>query len=127
VARDQLVGAAHSAERRDLPGRPDLGADLIDAVRGAPLVTPPAALVIVPTFNERDNLPVLLEALMLQPNVSVLVVDDQAPDGPGEGGDAIAAAHPGRSDVMHRTVPPGLGRSYIDGIASALERPVDVI
>jgi dolichol-phosphate mannosyltransferase len=90
-------------------------------------VTAPAALVIVPTFNERDNLPVLLEVLMLQANVNVLVVDDQSPDGTGQVADALARTNPGRIDVMHRTERPGLGRSYIDGIRSALDRPVDVI
>jgi dolichol-phosphate mannosyltransferase len=90
-------------------------------------VTAPAALVIVPTFNERDNLPVLLEVLMLQPNVNVLVVDDHSPDGTGQVADALARTNPGRVDVMHRTERPGLGRSYIDGIRSALDRPVDVI
>jgi dolichol-phosphate mannosyltransferase len=84
-------------------------------------------LVIVPTFNERDNLPVLLEVLMLQANVNVLVVDDQSPDGTGQVADALARTNPGRIDVMHRTERPGLGRSYIDGIRSALDRPVDVI
>lgn len=87
----------------------------------------PKALVIVPTFNERDNLPVLLEVLMLEPNVNILVVDDKSPDGTGDVAEALARTNPGRIDVMHRTERPGLGRSYIDGIRSALERPVDVI
>ena len=85
------------------------------------------ALVIVPTFNERDNLPVLVDALMQQPNVSLLVVDDASPDGTGEVADALARQHPGRIEVMHRTGRRGLGRSYIDGIRRAVERPVDVI
>lgn len=85
------------------------------------------ALVIVPTFNERDNLPVLTKALMELPEVTMLVVDDQSPDGTGALADALAAQHPGRITVMHRTARPGLGRSYIDGIRSVLDRPVDVI
>ena len=87
----------------------------------------PAALVIVPTFNERDNLPLVVDALMTYPNVSLLVVDDASPDGTGEVADALARKHPNRIDVMHRTERPGLGRSYIDGIRRAIERPVDVI
>lgn len=90
----------------------------------------PAALVIVPTLNERDNLPVLVDALLVHANVSVLVVDDRSPDGTGEVADALARRHPVRIDVMHRTERPGLGRSYIDGIRRALQRPpgdVDVI
>jgi dolichol-phosphate mannosyltransferase len=85
------------------------------------------ALVIVPTFNERDNLPVLAKALMTYPEVSLLVVDDQSPDGTGALADELAHAHPGRIEVMHRTGRRGLGRSYVDGIRSALDRPVDVI
>ena len=85
------------------------------------------ALVIVPTFNERENLPVLATALMTDPEVSVLVVDDRSPDGTGELADGLARDYPGRIEVMHRTERPGLGRSYIDGIRSVLDRPVDVI
>src|SRR3954469_6297905 len=85
------------------------------------------ALVIVPTYNERDNLPVLAAGLMSYPNVSMLIVDDQSPDGTGAVADALARAHPGRIDVMHRTANRGLGRSYVDGIRVALQRPVDVI
>jgi dolichol-phosphate mannosyltransferase len=90
-------------------------------------VTGATALVIVPTFNERDNLPVLVDALMQHPNVSLLVVDDASPDGTGDVADALARQHPGRIEVMHRTGRRGLGRSYIDGIRRAIERPVDVI
>jgi dolichol-phosphate mannosyltransferase len=88
---------------------------------------PRTALVIVPTFNERDNLPVLTHALMALPEVSMLVVDDQSPDGTGALADELARQYPGRIDVMHRTAKPGLGRSYVDGIRSVLGRPVDVI
>jgi dolichol-phosphate mannosyltransferase len=85
------------------------------------------ALVIVPTFNERDNLPVLVAGLMAQPTVSLLVVDDQSPDGTGAVADALAQRHPGRIDVLHRTGRRGLGRSYVDGIARVLDRPVDAV
>ena len=85
------------------------------------------ALVVVPTFNERDNLPVLTKALMELPEVTMLVVDDQSPDGTGVLADELARAYPGRIGVMHRTAQPGLGRSYVDGIRSVLDRPVDVI
>ena len=90
-------------------------------------MTPRTALVIVPTYNERDNLPVLVRALMTHPEVSVLVVDDNSPDGTGAIADDLAREFPGRIDVMHRTMNRGLGRSYIDGIRSVLDRPVDVI
>jgi dolichol-phosphate mannosyltransferase len=84
-------------------------------------------LVIVPTFNERENLPLLVSGLMAHPNVSLMVVDDRSPDGTGELADALAREYQGRIEVMHRTARPGLGRSYIDGIKKALKQPVDVI
>jgi len=90
-------------------------------------VTAPQAIVIVPTFNERENLPVLIAGLMRHPNVSVMVVDDSSPDGTGAIADALARDHAGRIEVMHRVERPGLGRSYIDGIRHALTRPVDVV
>jgi dolichol-phosphate mannosyltransferase len=86
-----------------------------------------SALVIVPTYNERENLPVLTGQLMAYPNVSLLVVDDNSPDGTGAVAEALAREHPGRIDVMHRTANRGLGRSYIDGILATIDRPVDVI
>jgi len=89
-------------------------------------VTPKRALVIVPTYNERENLPVLVAQLMQQPNVSVMVVDDQSPDATGAVADALAREYPGRIEVMHRTGARGLGRSYIDGMQTLLARPVDV-
>ena len=85
------------------------------------------ALVIVPTFNERDNLPVLTAALMVYPEISMLIVDDNSPDGTGELADKLARTYPDRIEVLHRTANRGLGRSYVDGIRSALHRPVDVI
>ena len=91
-------------------------------------MTGTSALVIVPTYNERDNLPILVGQLLLHPNVTVLVVDDESPDGTGAVADALGARHPGRVDVIHRTGVRGLGRSYIEGIRVALARAdVDVI
>lgn len=90
-------------------------------------MTPPTAVVIVPTFNERDSLPILAAALMQYPNVSLLVVDDASPDGTGAIADGLARDYPGRIDVLHRTERPGLGRSYIDGMRRVIDRPVDVI
>lgn len=87
----------------------------------------PRALVIVPTLNERDNLPVVAAALMQQPNVAMLVVDDRSRDGTGEIADALARDYPGRIEVLHRTARPGLGRSYIDGIRHVIGRPIDII
>lgn len=85
------------------------------------------AIVIVPTFNERENLPVLVEGLLAHDNVRVMVVDDRSPDGTGELADALARRHAGRIEVVHRSGRPGLGRSYIDGIGRAIAEPVDLI
>jgi dolichol-phosphate mannosyltransferase len=90
-------------------------------------VTPPTVLVIVPTYNERDNLPMLVAGLMTQPNVRLMVVDDQSPDGTGAVADRLALAHPGRIEVMHRTGRRGLGRSYIDGMAKAVTEDVEFV
>jgi dolichol-phosphate mannosyltransferase len=90
-------------------------------------VTPPQALVVVPTYNERPNLPRLVDELLLHSSVRVLVVDDQSPDGTGELADSLARENPERVGVIHRTGERGLGRSYIDGIKRALSEPVDII
>src|SRR5688572_28788161 len=77
-------------------------------------------LVIIPTYNERDNLPAIVEQLLAIPGLSVLVVDDASPDGTGSIADALAASSAGRVSVMHRRGLRGLGRSYVDGMRHAL-------
>jgi dolichol-phosphate mannosyltransferase len=86
-----------------------------------------SALVVIPTYNERANLPVLLAGLMKHDGVQVLVVDDQSPDGTGDVADALALDYPGRIRVMHRTGKRGFGLSYIDGMTQARTEPVDVL
>jgi len=86
-----------------------------------------SALVIVPTYNERGNLPTLVAGLMRIPNVRAMVVDYQSPDGTGALADELAREYEGRVSVMHRTGRRGLGRSYIDGIKQAITERVDVI
>jgi dolichol-phosphate mannosyltransferase len=90
-------------------------------------MTAPTALVVVPTYNELANLPVLAAGVMEQPGISLLIVDDQSPDGTGDLADQLAAEHGGRIRVLHRTGHRGLGRSYVDGLKEALREPVDVI
>jgi dolichol-phosphate mannosyltransferase len=85
------------------------------------------ALVVVPTFNERENLPILIDGLLKVPSLRVLVVDDGSPDGTGAVADALAASHPERINVMHRTGRPGLGLSYVDGLRWALGTGVPLI
>jgi dolichol-phosphate mannosyltransferase len=86
------------------------------------------ALVVVPTYNERENLPLLVEGVLAHPNVRMLVVDDGSPDGTGAIADGLAASRPGRLDVLHRRGPRGLGRSYVDGLRHALaDGTIDLI
>lgn len=77
-------------------------------------------LVIIPTYNERDNLPIVARTLLEMPNLRVLVVDDASPDGTGQLADALAASSGGRLSVLHRTGARGLGLSYLDGMRTAL-------
>ena len=92
------------------------------------MTTPPRVLVVTPTYNERDNLPVLVEQVLAQgPEFSILVVDDASPDGTGAVADALVAAHPGRVHVLHRTGTRGLGRSYVDALSQAVTMDVDIV
>ncbi|WP_436764111.1 polyprenol monophosphomannose synthase [Streptosporangium sp. V21-05] len=85
--------------------------------------------VVIPTFNEVDNLPPLAEALLALPldGLRVLVVDDGSPDGTGKVADGLAAAHPGRVAVVHRRVREGLGRAYVDGMRTALSAGTEFV
>jgi dolichol-phosphate mannosyltransferase len=85
------------------------------------------AVVIIPTYNERENIPPLVDALLRHDGVRVLVVDDQSPDGTGAVADDVARQHPGRVDVLHRTTRRGFGRSYIDGIKRGMAGGADLI
>jgi dolichol-phosphate mannosyltransferase len=78
-------------------------------------------LVVTPTYNERDNLPVLAAGVLKHDGFRLLVVDDGSPDGTGAIADQLALDHPGRVEVLHRTGPRGLGRSYVDGLLHALK------
>ena len=79
-------------------------------------------LVIVPTYNERENLPRLVPRVLdTDPRLDVLVVDDQSPDGTGQVADALATEFAGRVSVLHRAGKEGLGRAYIAGFSWALE------
>jgi len=79
-------------------------------------------LVVIPTYNERDNLPVILDRLhRALPGVHALVVDDGSPDGTGELADTIAAGDT-RVSVLHRTEKAGLGAAYVAGFRWGLER-----
>jgi dolichol-phosphate mannosyltransferase len=79
--------------------------------------------VVLPTYNERENLePMVTAILAALPEASVLVVDDSSPDGTGELADTLAAREP-RVAVLHRPAKQGLGVAYRDGFRWVLERP----
>ena len=78
-------------------------------------------LVVTPTYNERDNLPVLAAGVLKHDGFRLLVVDDGSPDGTGAIADQLALDYPGRVEVLHRTGARGLGRSYVDGLLYALK------
>ncbi|MFF9013820.1 polyprenol monophosphomannose synthase [Streptomyces sp. NPDC014870] len=92
-------------------------------------VVPPKTVVVVPTYNERDNLPVLagLLADLPVPNLHLLVVDDNSPDGTGEVADKLVADAPESIGVLHRTTKDGLGRAYLAGMTRALDEGADIV
>ncbi len=85
------------------------------------------ALVVIPTYNERDNIAELVRAVLAHDGTRVLIVDDQSPDGTGAIADALAHELPDRVEVLHRTGRRGLGRSYVDGLQLALARGADLV
>ena len=86
-----------------------------------------STLIIVPTYNERENLPRIAQKLLsIAVPVDLLVVDGHSPDGTGQIGDELAARHP-EIHVLHETGKNGLGRAYIAGFKWALERKYDFI
>ncbi|MEK6611057.1 MAG: glycosyltransferase, partial [Gemmatimonadota bacterium] len=85
------------------------------------------ALVIIPTYNEHENLPKIVPQVLEQdPRIEVLVVDDNSPDGTGKLADALASAEP-RVHVLHRGGKQGLGRAYVAGFQWAIEQKFDYI
>ena len=84
-------------------------------------------VVLIPTYNERENLPILVKDLMAIPGVSVMVLDDQSPDGTGAVADALGTEYPGRVRVLHRTGPRGLGVSYLEGFKHAIAGEWDLV
>jgi dolichol-phosphate mannosyltransferase len=84
-------------------------------------------LVIIPTYNERENIVELLRRIFaLERGIEVLIVDDNSPDGTGALADEMAAADP-RVHVLHRAGKMGLGSAYVAGFRYALDRDYDVV
>lgn len=85
------------------------------------------AIVIVPTYNESENVTRIVPRILSQdPRIEVLVVDDNSPDGTGALADELAADDP-RVHVLHREAKEGLGRAYLAGFAWALARDYEFI
>ena len=84
-------------------------------------------LVLVPTYNERENIPILVKDILQVPGTVVMVLDDQSPDGTGAVADALAGEYPGRVQVLHRTGQRGLGVSYLEGFQRAIDSDADFV
>ena len=85
------------------------------------------ALIIFPTYNERDNIEKIVHAVLpMDPRIHVLIVDDNSPDGTGEIADRLASQEP-KVQVLHRERKEGLGRAYIAGFKWAIEQKFDFI
>ena len=85
------------------------------------------SLIIVPTYNELENIQRLLPELMaLGPGIRVLVVDDNSPDGTGKLADEFAVKN-GRISVLHRPEKLGLGSAYVAGFKYAIQQDVDCV
>lgn len=86
------------------------------------------AVVVVPTYNERENLEALVTEIRRQPgNLHILVVDDNSPDGTGDIADRLSADFPGEIRVLHRPHKEGLGRAYVAAFQYALQMDYDII
>lgn len=106
-----------------IPGRPSQRSQEDSAPRPSR-----RTLVIIPTYNERDNLPPIVARVHSSaPEVHVLIVDDGSPDGTGALADELALADPDRVHVMHRTSKEGLGAAYLAGFAWGLNRQYSVL
>lgn len=85
--------------------------------------------IIIPTYNEKENLPLLVDRLRALPleGLTILIIDDNSPDGTGAVADELAARYPDCISVLHRSGKLGLGTAYITGFKYMLERGFDLI
>jgi len=92
-----------------------------------PQIDAERVLIVIPTYNEAENLPRIVPAVFdFVPEAHILVVDDGSPDGTGAMADDMAAAD-NRIHVMHRSVKEGLGMAYVAGFRWALEQGYDLV
>jgi len=85
--------------------------------------------IVIPTFNEAKNLPVLVEKLFNLPvqDLSILVVDDNSPDGTGQIAEDLGKQYNGRVSVLHRAGKMGLGSAYIQGFQIAMQNGAEAV
>jgi dolichol-phosphate mannosyltransferase len=85
--------------------------------------------IVIPTYNEAENLPRLVEALFALPldELSVLIVDDNSPDGTGKLAEELSPGYGGRISVLHRPAKMGLGSAYIQGFQRALREGAEAV
>lgn len=84
--------------------------------------------IVLPTYNEAENLPKLVSALLSLPlDLSVLVVDDHSPDGTGEIADQLSSSHPTKVSVLHRAGKMGLRSAYMKGFQKAFEGGAEAV
>jgi len=81
-----------------------------------------SSLVVIPTYNEAENLMALVEMVLAQGDFDVLIVDDRSPDGTGELAETLTQRFPHRVAVLHRAGKQGLGTAYRAGFSYALTR-----
>ena len=85
------------------------------------------SVVVVPTYNEAENLPVLVEQTLAAGDFDILVVDDASPDGTGEVAERLSRLYDGRLAVIHRTRKEGIGPAYVAGFRQALSASYDYV
>ena len=85
--------------------------------------------IVIPTYNEAENLPLMVEALFKLPvgDLNILIVDDNSPDGTGMIADSLKTENPGRVSVLHREGKQGLGTAYIQGFQLCLSKGAEAI
>jgi dolichol-phosphate mannosyltransferase len=85
-------------------------------------------VVVIPTYNERENLALVVEQIAARaPELDILIVDDNSPDGTGRLANELSDKDPARLFVLHRAAKRGLGRAYVEGFREALKRGYDVV
>jgi dolichol-phosphate mannosyltransferase len=86
------------------------------------------AIIVIPTYNERENLEQLVEKIQCYANdLHILIVDDNSPDGTGELADELSRKYPGKLFVLHREKKEGLGRAYVAGFKHVLKKDYEII